>query len=346
MADWQWQLELSDEDTTKSTRLALALGAGTAVCVALAVITTERYWFVMAFMLATMLVIGRLATARLRGVHATVDGPMLMVSDSRQTTTIDLRHVDRLEVRQRNASTRNLNWAVEATGPGVVEVHQLPGLEMYLNLSEDAIAALRTGIEHYHQWYRDHGDTTARAAETATAVMSPLEPLPTRVHDDFEWRPPLTAHADRNQRRVLVFTIGFAAVIAAIGVQQSWGDTTGMILALVVLPPLILLLGLGCWYAFTPAKKFRLVIADGMLEAWRGQKRTNQIPVNGITDVKVDVSHTRNHSTNTNQSIPYVLVQSHEGSERITLPVSLGMNLTAEERVSLEHAVKRRVGLA
>ena len=351
MADWQWQLELTAEDKQKSDRLAVALGAGTLICVVVAAVTSERYWFVMAFMLGSMLALGRSSTRRLRSAQAVLDGPMLTIRDSRATTAIDLRETDRLEVRQRSAQTRNQKWAVEATGPGNVTVHEFAGLEMYLNLSEHAIAPLRHGISHYHRWYRTTATTSPaamqRAADAdAVTEVQPFEPVnPIRRQDDFEWRPPRTEHADRNQRRVLVATVLAATALGAIGVQQSWGDTTGMILAVVVLPPLVLLLGLGCWYAFTPARRFRLSVNAGVLEAWRGSKRTNAIATLWITDIVVDVAHSRNHATDTNHSQPYVLVHGHDGSERIALPVSLGMRLNHEERVELEHRLKHHLAL-
>lgn len=351
MADWQWQLEIIGEDKQKSDRLAAAMAAGTLVCVAVAAMTAERYWIVVAFMVGSMLVLGRSSTRRLRSTHAVLDGPILTISDSRATTTIDLREMDRLEVRRRSAQTRNQKWAIEATGPGIVSVHELAGLEMYLNLSEDAIAPLRHGIDHYHRWYRTNAPTTPTSntartdGQVVTAVPMTASDTTGRVRDDFEWRPPRTQHAERNQRRVLVATVLSAVVLGAIGVQQNWGDTTGMILAMVVLPPIVLLLGLGCWYAFTPAKRFRLLVTDGQLEAWRGSKQTSAIVTAGITDIVVDVAHSRNHATNTNHSQPYVEVHGHEGSERIALPVSLGMRLTHEERVDLEHRLKHHLAL-
>lgn len=343
MADWQWQLELTDEDARKSRLLAAATAAGAVACGVVFAITQDRYWIVVTLMLASICWFGRSATARLRSLRATVEGPLLSLVDRRETTTIDLRDVDRIEVRRRSSSTGSHRWVIEATGADTVELHHLPNLEMYLGLSEQAIEPLRSAVEHYHRWYQQDGLRQApSAADTATAVMTPL----TRsVTGGFEWRPPRRPNAERNQRRVLIFTLAAAAAIAALAIQQNWGDTTGIILSLVIIPPLVLLLGLGCWYAYTPGKRFRLTVSDGELQTWRGDKLVARHPLAGVTNIVVDVAHARNHSTNTNTSHPYVRLFTGPTFEQVALPTGLGLNLDAEARVALERELRRHAGL-
>ena len=362
MAEWQWQLELTDNDTRKSNQLAVALGVAAAVCIGIAVVTAARYWIVLAFMVATICFIGRQATTRLRTLQAHVDGPVLTLQDKRETTTIDLRNVETIELRERNSRTAQ-RWVLEAAGDGVVTVHQLPVLEGYLALDEQSLLPLRSAIEHYHQWYRGQAPSaapTSSAAEAATAVMAPVateslyEPAvvagasagaPVRPRDDFEWRPPLHPNAERNRRRVLISTLVIAAAIAAIAVQQNWGDLVGILLSVAVVPGIVLLLGLGCWYAYTPGQKFRLSTTAGQLQVWRGDTLKKTVPLAGATDLVVDVSHNRNHQTNTNSSHTYVRVVTASGSEQILLPSSLGVHITPEERVRLERALRLQASL-
>ncbi|MEM7094751.1 MAG: hypothetical protein AAF567_17235 [Actinomycetota bacterium] len=359
MSEWEWTPTIDGLPKRNGDLSALATAGGAIACIAIGVITADRFWYVMGFMLAGLFVFGLMSTRQLQSLRASISGPTLTISDTKATNTIDLRQVERIEINRRSAQVGGSRWVLEASGGGPTVTHQMASVAQYWKLPDEQIDQLRTGIGHYHDWYRGSAAGAATQspvdedpATKATAVMHassiPPKPAPpgARVSNDpFEWRAPRAANADRNQRRWLIGTLLVAAAIAVIAAVQNWGDTTGVILSVLVVPGIVLLLGLGAWYSYEPGKRFRLTVKDGVIQSWNGDKAVASIALAGAQRIVVDVSHTRNHSTNTTHSNNYLAVERTGSSERISLPSGFGIKLLPEQRLELENQLRRLAGL-
>ena len=102
MADWTWQPAIGDDIAMKGTRLAVTLSVAAVGCVVAGILLgNARALVVIALMLATIVWLGRSNTKQLESLRVSVDGGIATFADSRRTTTVDLRTVERVAVSSR-----------------------------------------------------------------------------------------------------------------------------------------------------------------------------------------------------------------------------------------------------
>lgn len=162
--------------------------------------------------------------------------------------------------------------------------------------------------------------------------------------DRFEWRPPVSPRAERRRVWLRIGYVGFALVIAVIGVVSAWGDPVGVVLSAVTVPGLILLAGGAFDYVLGRNRRFRIVVDDGVLTVDRAG-RERSIPLTGATvgvDTQSHLQTTPGSSAMTRTVFWMLTVRAPDGSELLQKFPGWGTTTRRDDYVALERELRQR----
>ena len=356
---WSWRPEMSDDLRRKVHRAVFALAAVVAVSVAVAVLSPARFTIVVSVLIAGLGVFWWLEQRRFRAtvVELGSDGT-LRVADGRVSSTIDLATVDAIELRLRTSSGQSIlsstpRWTIEIAGPNSVLSHGLAQAVGLFNVDETAIRQLEAELRALAQRLgaRLPADDIAGVPmsthdgvgpEVAHADASSPGASPVPLDDRYEWRPPVSPKADRRRRWFRIGYIGAALLVAVLGASAAWGDWVGVVLSALTVPGLILLLCGGVDYAIGRARRFRIVVEDGVLRIEPGSS-DRRIVVRGAKVAVEKRSQLVANGSSTQRTVRWHLeVVGADGVKLDRMFPSLGTTTSHDDYVALERELRRR----
>ncbi|MEZ5227578.1 MAG: hypothetical protein R2710_13135 [Acidimicrobiales bacterium] len=379
---YTWRPVITEEMARRERLLGLATWVAGGLAVIAGVVLaalgeggSTRFLVIVGAMLLTLGFWARTASRKARSAALSIDrNGLLSVAEGGSASTLDLRTVSSIEVRQRTGRP-HWCWSIEAVSPAGGWHTELTPLASYVNLPADQIEALEVQLLRFLAWANPsvapaaphaaapspshlaagsvaatEGHTPATAAGAGpVALRGAVEASPDRL----TWMVPRGDNAVRNRRR---FRIGLAvtflgfAIVAAVSVRDDGLDA--MVLSMFA-PLLYLLIGLGIDRAFMTGSKFKLIVDASGLTVDRGRTRTLTIPRADIKtiDVSTRSSGVTVDGTSTNANHWFLTVHRHSDQPGARpygsmLPVGLGGSFTRNDAIALEAELRRRCGLS
>lgn len=349
---WSWSPTPSDALRRKVRLTAVGALAAIAAAVAVAVLSSARFTIVIALMVLSIGVFWWLEHQRFRATVVSLDHRgTLRVADGRSDQSIELGSVDTIRLRQRTESGQSVlfttpRWTIELAGPDGVLSHRFAQAAGFINADEADVEQLEAELRAHA---RRLGAPLDRPHDTPGGSAAPSLLAPpggttaesaAPVDGHFEWRPPTSPNAARRRRIFRIGYVGAALLIAVLGAAAAWGDWVGVVLSAVTVPGLVIVFCGGIDWALGRARRFRIVVEDGVLRIEPGDRR---IALRGAT-VSID---TQSQMTSTNsgmqRSVHWVLrVQAADGTSLQRMFPGWGTTTREADYVALERELRRR----
>lgn len=338
---WSWKLPDPVGDPRKRLLFNVGMPLAVAAAVGVGVATSQRVLIIIGVVTFGIFVLGLIEGRRARAFEVSLSGGVLSIDNGRETKTIDATEVTDVSVRHRSASSGG-RWSVEAIGNNRAITSSIPADQGWLNIDEQTAKDLEAELSAQLGLAR-------RSATLMQGFPSPEAAAMTPKSGDYEWRPPIGPNADRNRKRVRLFMLGAALLVAVYaGISERDAGTVGLILSITVVPGLIALSWAVVDWLFRVGRGIRVAVEDGHLV---GQRSAKQVPIrfplaeveSVVVDSSTHIQHTQN--SHTRQTIWWLKVTSTSGDEKkMQLSNGFGLATTREDYALLEAELKARVG--
>lgn len=357
---WTWTATLPDE-LRRRVRLA-ATGAVIAVIAvaAVAVLTLSRPNIVLAVVLTLVVVLSWGAHRQFLATRIDVDPDgVVRITDGR--SSVRSSAVSDVTIEQRKRSTSSVLsprsiWSIVLTGPEGVVTHRLAPVASLWNLDEATIRELERDLRHAiaassgapfaAPFVAPSGVPSDPSIQESTGIQEgtggPRIPAsPERLHERFEWRPPL---ARRSRRR---YRASYLAVCIALAAVAGWstrdGDTVGLVLAAVTFPGMLLLLFASIDIAWGRNGRFRLVVDHGNLEVERPWRSAASVPIRGSeVTLETRLVHTNAGGRSRHNARWVLTVTATDGHQLVQQFPVLGVTTTESDYIELRRELQAR----
>ncbi len=346
---WEWHFPISPEDQRRRLLTAGGFFGAGLTCLVLAAFSisqgssgTSRFSIVLGLLFLGLLALGEMETKRAR---STVIGlnrmGLLTFTDSRTTSSVDLRTSSVPSIRRRTSPAR-WHWSIELNTPDAGWHREIANTSSYFQLSESEAKALEADLQHWSSWARG-GQTIVQTPLAGIGASTPTAATPNQFH----WTPPRHPKADRNRRRLRIGVGVFALLVAVLAAVSEWKNGLAAVGFSMLTPVIILLVGAGLDLLFRSGQGFTIDINDGLLTIGRGRGESIIVPVRTIRSLSVDsaTSSVNTGGTTQRSTIWKLSIQSDQDPSKpepilVFIPTGFGSGFNTDEAIKLEASLR------